>query len=416
MQILVVSQYFWPENFRINDLVTELAGLGHDVTVLTGYPNYPSGSVFEDFKKNPEAFQRYGAVRVVRVPLISRGTSALRLLLNYFSFALSACTIGAWRLRSKPFDVIFAFEPSPITVGIPAALMRWLKKAPLVFWVLDLWPETLQAVGVVNSKRVLGAVGVLVSFIYSRCDLILAQSRSFIPQIRKYCLPDSRVDYFPSWSDSTFDFERIEAASEIPPAENQFSILFAGNIGDAQDFPAILQAAAVLKSDRRIRWLIVGDGRSANWVREEIERRELKDNVLMLGRFPVERMASFFKHADALLVSLKDTPIFAMTIPGKLQSYLAAGIPVLAMLNGEGAEIVRRSGAGLACPAGDGHALADAVGRLFAMSREERGAMGEKGLEISSTEFDRRTLISRLITWFESLTRDSKAGHKGIAL
>lgn len=404
MRILVVSQYFWPENFRINDLVTEFCRRGHEVTVLTGYPNYPSGRIFPEFRDNPEVYRNLGSANVVRVPIASRGTSTLRLMLNYVSFAVSATLLGAWRLRGRSFDVIFVFEPSPVSVGLPAVFLRYLKRAPLTFWVLDLWPESLAAVDVVRSKWALKAVGYLVSFIYNRCDLILAQSRSFIPQIRRYSNGRAAVEYFPSWSDAAFDFSAIEAAKEVPEGKEVFSIMFAGNIGDAQDFPAILDAAERLKEDRSIRWLIVGDGRASEWVKSEIKRRELEHCVLMLGRHPVDRMPSFYKVADALLVSLKDEPIFAMTIPGKLQSYLAAGIPVLAMLNGEGADIVKHSGAGLTCPAGDGHALADAARQLATTEVNALRAMGERGLAISNAEFDRTLLISRLLSWFEDLS------------
>lgn len=404
MRILVVSQYFWPENFRINDLVTEFCRRGHEVTVLTGYPNYPSGRIFPEFRDNPEGYRNLGSANVVRVPIASRGTSTLRLMLNYVSFAVSATLLGAWRLRGRSFDVIFVFEPSPVSVGLPAVFLRYLKRAPLTFWVLDLWPESLAAVDVVRSKWALKAVGYLVSFIYNRCDLILAQSRSFIPQIRRYSNGRAAVEYFPSWSDAAFDFSAIEAAKEVPEGKEVFSIMFAGNIGDAQDFPAILDAAERLKEDRSIRWLIVGDGRASEWVKSEIKRRELEHCVLMLGRHPVDRMPSFYKVADALLVSLKDEPIFAMTIPGKLQSYLAAGIPVLAMLNGEGADIVKHSGAGLTCPAGDGHALADAARQLATTEVNALRAMGERGLAISNAEFDRTLLISRLLSWFEDLS------------
>ena len=410
MRILVVSQYFWPENFRINDLVTELCDRGHEVTILTGYPNYPSGKVFLEFRRNPSAYDKFGAANIVRVPLLPRGSGALRLFLNYLSFTLSASLLGAWRLRGKALDAIFVFEPSPITVGLPAVLLRRLKRTPLVFWVLDLWPETLEAIGVVRSSAILKLVGGLVSYIYNRCDLVLAQSRSFIPQIRKYCRGDIRVEYFPSWSDSVFDFSSVVAANEVPPGEGFFNVMFAGNMGDAQDFPAILDAAEILKDEKRIRWLFVGDGRAAEWVRSEVDKRRLGESVLLLGRYPVDRMPSFFKHADALLVSLKDTPIFAMTIPGKLQSYLASGIPVLAMLNGEGAEIVSGSGAGLSCPAGDGKALAAAVLELTGMPADARRQMGARGLALSRTEFDRDTLISRLLSWFCDLAEANQQG------
>lgn len=402
MDILVVSQYFWPENFRVNDLVTELCQRGHRVTVLTGYPNYPSGTIFADYQAAPERFRRYGDAPVERVPMLPRGSGSMRLILNYLSFALSAALLGSWRLRGRAFDALFVFEPSPITVGLPAVLLRRLKRAPLSFWVLDLWPETLEAIGAIRSPWILRAVGRMVRFIYQRCDLILAQSKSFIPQIRRYCPAGARVEYFPSWSDAGFHFSSVKAAPEVPTADGVFSVMFAGNIGEAQDFPAILDAAEATQGDV-VRWLIVGDGRVACWAREEVRRRGLEKRVLFFGQHPVERMPSFFKHADALLVSLKDSSIFAMTIPGKLQSYLAAGIPILAMLNGEGAEIVSRAGAGLACAAGDGLALARNVRAMASMSPEDRAMMGRRGLEVYASEFERNLLISRLIGWFDEL-------------
>lgn len=403
MRILVVSQYFWPENFRINDLVSKFCSLNHDVTVLTGYPNYPSGTVFQEFRFSPCNFARFASANVVRVPIKSRGKGRFSLALNYLSFALSATVLGAWRLRGQEFDVIFVFEPSPITVGLPAIFLRYIKRTPLAFWVLDLWPQTLEAIGVVRSRFVLKAIGRLVAFIYNHCDLILAQSKSFIPQIRQFCQKEIKIEYFPSWSDATFDFSRINLAEEVPAVERVFSIMFAGNIGDAQDFPAILDAAEALKENGGIRWLIVGEGRACEWVRSEVNRRGLEKSFLLLGSYPAEKMPSFFKHADALLVSLKSKSVFAMTIPGKLQSYLATSIPILAMLNGEGAEIIRRSGAGIATPAGDGFALAAAIIQMANMNVDERLKMGRAGLAISEEEFNREALISKLISWFDEL-------------
>lgn len=409
MRLLVVSQYFWPENFRINDLVAEFVKRGHQVTVLTGLPNYPDGRVFEQFRADPAHYSNYEGAEIIRVPLMPRGQGGLRLMLNFLTFAVSASVIGLWKLRGRQFDAIFAYEPSPITVGLPAALMRAVKQAPLVFWVLDLWPETLQAIGVVRSRVLLQAVGKLVNFIYKRCDLILAQSKSFIPQIQKYAGSNSRVVYFPNWAESVFDMQHAVPAAEVSLKPGSFNVMFAGNIGDAQDFPAILAAAESLKSHAHIRWLIVGDGRMARWVGDEIKRRNLQDCVLLLGRHPVDRMPSFFKHANALLVSLKDEPIFSMTIPGKLQSYLAAGIPVVAMLNGEGAEVVKSSRSGLTCAAGDHPGLAAAVLKLYEMTIEERETMGRNGLDVSVREFDREKLIDGLEEWlgqlqFEAIT------------
>lgn len=404
MRILVVSQYFWPENFRVNDLVAEWMGRGHAVTVLTGLPNYPDGELFADYRADATRFAEFAGAPVIRVPMLPRGVGGLQLALNYASFAVSACVIGTWRLRGRRFDVIFVFEPSPVTVGLPAVLQRRLKRAPLAFWVLDQWPETLVAVGAARSPCVLSAVGRLVSFIYRRCDLLLAQSRSFIPQIRRYAGPQPRVEYFPSWSDSSPAVGHCAAAPEVPALPGVFTVLFAGNIGDAQDFPAILDAAERLKHRQDIRWVVVGDGRRAEWVAAEAQRRGLAERFVLLGRFPLERMPSFFQSADALLVSLRPDPIFAMTIPGKVQSYLAAGRPLLGMLDGEGAELIERGGAGLVCRAGDSAGLAANVARLADTPPAGRAAMAARASELSANEFDRDRLMGRLEQWLRELT------------
>jgi len=379
MRLLVVTQYFWPENFRINDLVSELVRRGHHVTVLTGLPNYPDGQIFSEFMKDPHLFNLYEGAEVHRVPMMSRGKGGFRLLLNYMTFAISASFVGIWKLRGRKYDAIFTYEPSPITVGLPAVVMRFVKKAPLIFWVQDLWPESLQAIGVVKSPAILSVVAWVVKFIYKHCDLILAQSKTFIPQIRKYAPPNSQVLYFPNWSDVASVDDHPKRAEEVLDKHGIFNVMFAGNIGDAQDFPAILSAAERLKGNANIRWLIVGDGRMASWVKDEVGRRQLQEQVLMFGRFPPERMPSFFQHADALLVSLKDEPIFSMTIPSKLQTYLATGIPVLSMLNGEGSDVIRESGSGLTCRAGDDEALAMAVLELSHMTPKKTQRDGAKG-------------------------------------
>ena len=403
MRLLVVSQYFWPENFRINDLVGELMRRGHQVTVLTGLPNYPGGNIFQEYRDDPDRFLNYEGAEIIRVTMTARSQGSLRLMLNYLSFAVSASMLGPWKLRGRKFDAIFAYQVSPVTVGIPSVVMRAVKCAPLAFWVLDLWPETLEAVGVVRHPALLHVMGKLVSFIYKRCDLVLVQSKRFIPQVQKYAGNSIRVKYFPSWAEKVFGTKEVDHAAEVPPKVGSFNVMFAGNIGEAQDFPAILAAAERLKLQSNIRWLIVGDGRLAPWVANEIKRRNLHDCVLMLGRYPLKRMPAFFKHANALLVSLKDEPIFSMTIPGKLQSYLAAGIPVVAMLNGEGAELVRNSQSGLTCAAGDHAGLAAAVLKLSEMTNEQLAAMARNGLKVSESEFDRKALMDQLEGWLEKL-------------
>lgn len=406
MRILIVSQYFWPENFRINDLAQELVQRGHSVTVLTGIPNYPAGSVFDAYQQNPKAFGRYGGATVCRVPMLARGHGAVRLFLNYLSFVVGASIWGPWRLKDQPADVIFVFEPSPVTVGLPAVLLGRIKRAPVVFWALDLWPETLAAIGVVRSPRVLGWIGHLVRFIYERCTLVLGQSSSFLGSIAKYCSDTEKIRYFPSWAEEVFNQPNLVPAHEVPVREGVYNILFAGNVGEAQDLPAVLAAAESLRHNASIRWLIVGDGRKSDWLRGEVERRGLQDSFLLLGRFPVERMPSFYAHADALLVSLKKDPVFSMTIPGKVQSYLMAGVPLLGMLDGEGAKVITEAKAGLVCAAGDAGGLAAAVLKMAAMSVDQRRQLGLNGRAFAQKEFGRGLLMDRLETLLgEAVTR-----------
>ncbi|MFG6468707.1 glycosyltransferase family 4 protein [Roseateles sp. BYS87W] len=405
MRVLVVSQYFWPEMFRVNEIVSELRARGHEVTVLTGRPNYPGGTVFDDYAADPAAFAKYHGAEVIRLPLRPRGKGSLRLLLNYWSFVFWGCLLGPWKLRGRAFDAIFCFETSPITSALPAVLLRRVKRAPLLLWVLDLWPDTLSAVGMVKSERGLNAVGALVRFIYQRCDLILAQSKGFFPAIERWSRAPEKTRYFPQWGEAAFDgdLDAVDVAPEVAAHDGHFKLMFAGNLGDAQDFPALLEAAEATRHRPDLHWLLVGDGRQAEWLHAEIERRGLQSTVFMLGRHPLERMPAFFKGADALLVSLRAEPIFAMTIPGKVSAYLSAGRPILAMLDGEGARVITEAGAGLVAPAGHGAALAQQALAMAALPAEARDAMGQRARAYARQEFDRVRLISQLEQWLHTL-------------
>lgn len=404
MRVLVVSQYFWPEVFRVNEIVADLVRRGHQVTVLTGRPNYPDGEVFEAYCQDPGAFAHYAGAEVLRVPLRPRGRGSLRLVLNYWSFVFWGCLLGPWLLRGRRFDSIFVFETSPITSAIPAVLLKAIKRARLSIWVLDLWPDTLSAIGVVKSPRLLGLVGRLVAWIYRHCDLILAQSHGFFKPIERWSRDPGKTRYFPQWAEADFDapvVARASVAPELAAHEGRIKIMFAGNIGEAQDLPAVLDAAERLRGRSDIHWLLVGDGRAAAMVREQIQQRGLEQTVFMLGRHPLERMPEFFKGADALLVSLKPEPIFALTVPGKVQSYLASGRPVIAMLDGEGAEVIERSGAGLTCAAGRSDLLAERVLQLAALSDAQRAEMGRRGQAFAHGEFGRQRLMDQFEGWLQ---------------
>ena len=404
LKILIVTQYFWPENMRINDMVEGFFDKGHEITILTGLPNYPEGKIFPEYKKSPQEFSDYLGAKVVRVPMLPRGSRSITLALNYCSFFTSASIFGVWKLRRQEFDVIFVYAVSPITVAIPALVLGKFKRAPIFLWVLDLWPETLSAVGVIANKRLLALVGRIVSWIYNHADYILIQSKGFSDSVRKYCtqkIVSDRLVYFPSWAEDDFSTDIASNSDLLSLDRSVFTIVFAGNIGDAQDFPAILDAAEKIKDDLAVRWVIVGDGRMSAWVHEQVVSRSL-DNVILLGRHPLEEMPPLFAVADALLVSLTANEVFSKTIPGKVQAYLASGKPIIAMIDGEAARVVCESKAGLTCSSGDSSGLVNIVHSMVSMTPAQRETMGVLGRQFYLDNFSKNRLFDRLESLFRA--------------
>ena len=409
MKILVFTHYFWPEEFRINDCVSTLVERGHQVTVVAAPPSYPQGVVHPAYRADPSKFTSYGGARVVRIPVVTRGRGgALRLLLNYASAALSAATIGLWKLRGDRFDAILVFQPSPITTALPALLYKSLHRVPVLMWIQDLWPDTLQAVGMVRSSWLLKCVGALVAFIYRGCDRLLIQSRAFEANVRRYVPADAMVVYLPNWSDPGFATAAgVQPAEELQAYSETLNVMFAGNLGEAQDLPAVIEAADQTRDLPRLRWLIVGDGSARASAEAMVKLRGLEDRVIFLGRHPADRMPSFFAAADALLVSLKPEPIFALTVPSKLQSYLASGRPVLSMVDGEAARVVEEAGCGFAVPAGNSEALARKVREFSVLAPEAREVMGHCGRAYSARVYDKGRLIGRLEELLTEVVTDS---------
>ena len=397
MKILVLTQYFWPESFRINDVVEGLAARGHEVLVYSGMPNYPGGRYFAGYGFFGPLRERFGKVEVHRAPLLPRGSGGpVRLALNYASHAFFASVLAPWLARGR-FDAILVYEPSPVTIGIPARVLRALKRAPVLLWVQDLWPESLAATGALRNRALLRATGSLVRWIYRGCDRVLVQSRAFVASLEAHGVPSERIGYLPNSAESFYRRVPRAAASaeesELPPG---FRVLFAGNIGAAQDFATILSAAELMRNRRDIQWLILGDGRMRAWVQDEIRARGLQQTFHLLGQRPAESMPRYFAQADVLLATLRREPIFAYTIPSKLQSYLACGRPVVAALEGEGGRIVKEAGAGWAVAPEDPRALADAVLAAAATPGAEREAMGNRGEAYFREHFEREKLLSRL--------------------
>jgi glycosyltransferase involved in cell wall biosynthesis len=414
LDLLVVSHYFWPEELQINLVASELAARGHRVTVLTGKPNYPAGRIYPGYRALGTAAERWGGIEVLRAPVVPRGGGGrVRLALNYLSFPLSAWLSMGRLLRGRRFDAVFFYGCSPLFAGFPALRLA-ARGTPLLFWVQDLWPESVRLAGGIRSRAVLGPIEAFVHALYRASARVLVQSRAFRDEVEAAGVPPGRIVYFPQTASPIFrplppDPQGAEA--RLLPAG--FKVMFAGNIGSAQAFDTVLAAAERLRGHPDIRWVLVGDGRRRAWVEAEVRRLGLEDRVSLPGRFPEASMPRFFAEADALLVSLEKRPIYARTIPTKVQAYLASGRPIVASLDGEGARVVEEAGAGVTAPAGDADALADAVLRLSRMPEEERREMGRRGRAYAEREFDKDRLIDLLVATLREAVAEARGARRG---
>lgn len=375
--------------------------------MLTGLPNYPSGTLYKGYSWWGKRRDNLEGIPIYRVPLfVRRESKSWQLAVNYLSFVLSGCLIAPAVFRKASFDVIFAVNYSPVTVGIPALLMRWLKKVPMFFWVQDLWPESLIATGAVKSPAILSAVRSMVKRIYSGCDRILVQSPGFVEPVVAVGAQRDKIEYFPNWAESLYRPVTLEQSAkerfEIP--DTGFVVMFAGNLGEAQSLDTILAVASILKEEE-IHWVFLGDGRRRLWLQDEVAAKQL-NRVHLLGSRPMETMPAYFSLASAMLVTLKDDPAVATTIPGKVQSYLACGRPVIGALNGAGATVINESRAGYSVASDDVEGLAQAVLKMSCLSDLERDEMGQAARRYYEEHFERNALVDRLEGWMKDSCGD----------
>lgn len=413
MNVLIWSQYFWPENFRINELAVALSQRGLKVTVLTGKPNYPDGDIFGGYQVAGIHRETHAGVEVIRVPLLPRGRrSASRLLLNYLSFIGSGLFFGANALRNRPFDIVFVYAPSPLLQALPAILISRLKRAPLLVWVQDLWPDSLAATGFIKNRTVLGFVKILVRYIYRHSDAILIPSEAFRQSVAKLTDDPGKIWYYPNTAEPIAEQPSLSNGAElVSELKSCFSVVFAGNIGVAQSVETIVDAADQLRTYPHIRFFIVGSGSREAWLREMIAHLNLM-NVVLVGRLPYEEMPAVFSCSTALLVTLRDEPALANTIPSKLQAYLSAGKPIVASMNGEGARIVTEAEAGVTSPAEDSQALAHNILKLEALPPHERQRMGANGMRYFKENFDPQRQTDELIRHFQYLVKKNRASKR----
>ena len=395
MKLLIVSQYFWPEEFRINDLAIDLVERGHEVTVITGNPNYPKGKFVKGYGFN-YVTETHQGIKIHRVPIISRGGSSFRLVLNYLSFIIFG-SIFAYFHKEK-YDKVFAINYSPITAVLPAIVYSKKNKIKLAIWVQDLWPESIIAASNIKSKNIQKWLKKLVKYIYKKADTIFVSNYGFKKSVMEKGISEDKIKFMPNWAEDLFEESKnlIENRKDLNIPEG-FVVMFAGNLGEAQDFESIIKAIEITKDNCSIQWVFVGDGRKSSWIKEKIKEKKLCNTVTLLGRFPTESMPSFFNLADVMLVSLKDEYIFSLTVPGKVQSYMASRKPILTMLNGAGSDIVNEAKCGFVANAGDFVKLAENVIKIEKYTKDQISELGANSLKYYQKNFSKKNIIDSFI-------------------
>lgn len=388
--ILIVSQYFYPEQFRINDLALEMKDYGHDVTVLTGLPNYPKGEYFEGYSKNKNCDEVWNGIPIYRCNLEARKTGSVNLFKNYMSFVYEA-EKKLKDLEQKYFDLIYVFEVSPITVALPAIKFKKKKNIPLIMNVQDLWPENVIAVTGINNPIVVKPIEQMVKYIYKNCDLILTASKSFIPNIQKYLKNDiNKAKFWPQYSVVSKE-EKIRNLFN----EKDFNIVFTGNIGKAQGLDLVIEAAYKLK-ETPIRWQLVGDGRELETLKKLVHEKGLDDIVIFHGRKPESEIPQYLANADAALLILKPDPVFEMTLPAKLQTYMACGVPIIGCVSGEGKRTIDESHSGVVSQKISVDGLVKACHEMLNKTKEEYELLKRNSLEYGFNNFNKQKLLNDL--------------------
>jgi len=397
LRILIVTQYFWPENFRINDIAKYLVSKNIEVDILTGEPNYPSGNINPDYQNNKDNFKKYFGANIHRVPIFLRGGgSPIKLFLNYFSFIISSIIIGTIKLRKKKYDFVFSFATSPLTSSIPAIYFAKIKLCKSIIWVLDLWPDILLELEIFKEKDFFYKIIRNISIsIYNKFDVILVQSYSFEKKIKKYTKKKIFFSYFPSWPEA-FPFTIKDNILERYKDDNLFKIVFTGNIGEAQNFDNLLKAAEILKNQKDIMWIIVGGGRKLNEIQNFLETEKIT-NFILEGQKDISEIYTFHQIADVVLMSLKGTEFISCTIPGKLSTYLNSKKFILGFAKGESKKIIEETKTGISVDPNKPQELAEKI--LFLKNNREymnnilKNNLGKKYLE---THFDKKKNLENL--------------------
>lgn len=399
MKILVVSQYYYPEPFRITDICETLVQKGHHVTVLTGLPNYPEGRVLNDYRRGRKRDETLNGVKVIRTYEIGRGNSRFKLFLNYFSFAVSA-SIKTLFMKVE-HDVVFVNQLSPVMMGIPAIIYKKKHNKKMLLFCLDLWPDSLAAGGVRESSIIYKVFLRISKWVYKSADSILVTSNMFKDYFQNTLgLPITNIEHLPQYAEDLFS-ESVEIKEdESKDSKKGFNFVFAGNIGDMQSVETIIKAANEVHTYRNIAFHIVGDGSKLEECKQLADRFGLA-NVTFHGRRPVEEMQYFYGMADAMLITLRKNEALSYTLPGKIQSYMAAARPIIGAIDGETSYVIKDADCGLCCNAEDYKKLATLLLQFCHSNKIEQMALNAHNYYIN--KYGKERFIDRLENALSSL-------------
>ena len=398
--ILVVCQYFYPEQFRINDICLEWVNRGYKVTVLTGIPNYPQGKFYPGYSLTKRRREVWNGIEIIRIPLIPRGHSSIGMVLNYFSFPF----FGWWwnRFNKVDADIVFSFETSPMTqVKIGCGYSR-KHKVPHILYVQDLWPENVVTVTGINNKLIIGPIDRMVDKIYKQTDSILVTSPSFVDAVvgRKVSVPSSKVHYWPQYAETFYRPMERQTIDEIPD-DGCFRIAFTGNIGTAQGLDILPRTAQLLK-DKKVRFVVVGDGRYKSEFINKIREYDVSDKFTLIPKVEAEKIPSILSACDSGFISFNKSSLWEMTIPAKLQSYMACGKPIVASASGETKRIIEEADCGVCCELGNPESLASGINRIMDSDIDELGRNSRAYFE---AHFLKSVLMDEMDRFIEDLTR-----------
>jgi len=394
MHILIISQWYAPEpDGRVSALAEGLVKNGHEVTVITGFPNYPKGTLYDGYAIKWRQWENFRGVRILRLPLYpDHSRSVIKRALNYLSFSLSLLFMAPWFIR-KP-NVIWAYTA---LVGLPTVWISKLFRIPFVMEVADIWPDTLTATGMLKEGVLVRAMDRVSKYIYNSAAALTVQNLGFKPCLEKKGVKPEKIHVVENWADediyqpASYDEELAKACG----MHGKFNVVFAGALGMAQGLDTIIEAARLCTDVPEIQFVFIGDGSCLIQAEEHVRQYKL-ENVIFLGRKPAAQMPRYFAISDVLLVHLRDEPVFEITLPAKTQAYLACGRPVIMAKRGDGAALIDEYGCGISCLPDNPEAMAQSVKALLEMPADERQAMGKAGRELYLQRFTKAGLLRKM--------------------